>query len=330
MSTISKADFAVRLSIVIVNHHAQRHVRRCLGSLWQHCRGIKPEVIVVDNGSFDGCREMLTAQFPSVIFVQSEKNIGVAGGYNLGARQASGIHLMFLHSEIELVEDSVTILLRWMDTLTHAGALGCLLLNSDRSVQTSCVRSFPTLTNQFFDSEYLRERFPDSSLWGQRVLHAKWPRQTEVDVVSGVCLVRRSNFERVGGFNEIFTAHGAEADLCFKLSASGSRVYFVPETSVMYHGSKGPSHSPGPALMVLTRESVFQFMTLHYGRFHGWAFRASMTVSAIVRLLLIPPMMPLGNVVVRHGRDSWRKWAMILRWSVGRSCVLPVESNKTV
>jgi GT2 family glycosyltransferase len=237
---------------------------------------------------------------------------------------------MFLHSEIELVEDSVTILLRWMETLGDAGAFGCLLLNPDRSVQTSCVRSFPTLRNQFFDSEYLRERFPDSSLWGQRVLHAKWPRQTEVDVISGVCLVRRSIFDQVGGFNEIFVEYGAEADLCFKLSAAGSPVYFVPETSVIHHGSREPSHSLGPAMTVRTRESVFQFMTLHYGAFHGWAFRASMTVTAIVRLLLIPPMMPMGKVVVRHGRDSWRKWAMILRWSLGRSCAFRGDSGKTV
>jgi hypothetical protein len=42
-----------------------------------------------------------------------------------------------------------------------------------------------------------------------------------------------------------------------------------------------------------------------------------MGVTAATRLVLIPPMMPLGRTIVRHGRGSWKKWTTILRWSLG-------------
>jgi GT2 family glycosyltransferase len=308
----------VKVSIIIVNRHSKEHVRRCVGSLWQYCRGARPEVIVVDDGSFDGCGEMLLAQFPSVVTVQSDVNLGWGAASNLGVKHASGTHLLFLHPQTALFEDSVSVLLDRMDTLNDAGALGCQLINADRSLRTDCVRSFPTLTNQVLDSEYLRERFPDSGLWGQRVLHAKWPRYAEVEVVSGACLLaRRSSFDDVGGFSDTFTAFGADADLCYKLRKSGARVYHIPETGVTHFGP-GIADPRSPVSNVMVRESIFQFMRLHYGRPHAFAYRAAMAMSALVRLFLIPPMMPLGKVIVRHGRGSWKKWMLILRWSVGQ------------
>jgi GT2 family glycosyltransferase len=307
----------VKVSIIIVNRHSKEQVRRCVGSLWQYCRGARPEVIVVDNGSFDGCREMLSIQFPSVVHVQSDTTLGSSAASNLGVKRASGTHLFFLHPETELFEDSVSILMGRVETLNDAGALGCQLVNADRSLRTECVRSFPTLVNQVLDSEYLRERFPDSSLWGQRVLHAKWPRYAEVEVVSDACLlVRRSCFDEVGGFSDTFAAFGADADLCFKLRKSGVRVYHIPETGVTYFGPK-VADPRSPVSNVMVRESIFQFMRLHYGRPHALAYRAAMAMSALVRLFLIPPMMPLGKVIVRHGRGSWNKWMLIFRWSVG-------------
>ena len=307
----------VSVSIIIVNGHSATQVRRCVGSLWQYCRRAQPEVIVVDDGSFDGCEEMLRREFPSVIFVQSQTNIGRAAANNLGAQRASGTHMLFLHYDTEFIEDSVTVLTNALDALGNAGAVGCQLINPDRTIQTNCVRSFPTLTNQLFDSEYLRERFPELGLWGQQVLHAKWPRQAEVDVVTDTCLmVRRSAFDQLGGFNESFAAYGADTDLCFRFKDSGAPVYYVPSTSVVHRGDGDFSHAIDAVSNVTVRESIFRFMTMNYANGYGYAYRASMAVNAIARLLLIPPMMPLGNVIVRHGRGSWKKWTKILHWSV--------------
>jgi hypothetical protein len=68
---------------------------------------------------------------------------------------------------------------------------------------------------------------------------------------------------------------------------------------------------------VMMRASVHRFMRMHRGRGSALAYRISTLFSAIARLLLIVPLMLLGNRVVRHRANSLRKWMAILRWSLG-------------
>ena len=305
----------MNLSVIVVNWFSRDALRRCVGSLLQHCRGIQLEVIVVDNGSFDGSRDLLLREFSSVIYVQSEANLGLAGGNNLGAKHATGDHLLFMHSDVELVENSLSALLEKMKFLKDAGAVGCQLLNPDRTNQTGSVRAFPTIINQVLDSEYLRERFPDSKLWGDRMVHAAWSRHTEVDAVSAACiLVRRNCFEQIGGFNEKLFVAGAEVDLCFRLRAVGRLVYFVPETHVIHHG--GSTH-PSRVLTVGYRQATYQFISRNRGPLTAMTYRGAIALSALLRLIFIPPLMPLGKTFVRHGKASWLKWYSVLKWSLG-------------
>ncbi|BAU54975.1 putative glycosyl transferase [Mucilaginibacter gotjawali] len=51
------------------------------------------EVIVVDNGSEKDASSQLQAKYPTVKFIRSEKNLGFAGGNNLGIKQAAGDYL---------------------------------------------------------------------------------------------------------------------------------------------------------------------------------------------------------------------------------------------
>ena len=315
------------VSIIIVNWNSQAYVRQCLLSIFRNSSGFSFEIIVVDGASFDGCGEMLAREFPSVVFVQSETNVGFARANNLGVRHATGQYLLFLNPDTELLENSVKILLARLKSIPDAGAVGCQLLNRNRTIQTSCVQSFPTVLNQMLDSEYLRERFPESDLWGMSVLHVNWPRHTEVEVVSGACiLARRDCFERVGGFTESYFMYGEDLDLCFKLRRSGARVYYVPETRVVHFGGGSTTKAASDFSTVMTRESVFRFMRLNRGLGSALIYRVSMMVTALLRLAVMGPMMLLGNRVVRHGAGSWRKWFAILRWSLGLN---PLQRRQT-
>ena len=51
-------------------------------------------------------------------------------------------------------------MLEELKRLPDAGVVGCKLLNTDQSIQTSCIQKFPTIPNQLADFEYLRLRWP--------------------------------------------------------------------------------------------------------------------------------------------------------------------------
>ena len=306
------------LSLIIVNWNSKAYLRQCLVSLAQHCTVAHTEIIVVDSGSYDGCEQMLAKEFSRVKFVQSAQNIGFARANNLGAQYANGEHLLFLNPDTLFLEDSLRILNQRLAELPRAGALGCRLLNQDHSVQTSCIQSFPTVTNQVLDANYLRDRFPRSWLWGNAPLFDAKLEPCEVEAISGACLaVTREAFEQIGGFTESYFMYGEDLDLCFKLQRSGYKVYYVPETRIVHLGGGSSRQAPSNFSIVTMRASVYHFFLIHRGRCAAICYRFSMGVAAVVRLGLIQLTSFLDRGAIRRREAALRKWASILRWSLG-------------
>lgn len=316
-------DGAADISVIIVNWNSKDYLRGCLQSLSRHAPSATIEVIVVDGGSFDGCDQMLAAEFPSVVFVQSPDNIGFARSNNLGARKATGRYLLLLNPDTEWIDRSLEGLWQAGSTLPAAGAIGLRLLNRDRSLQTSCVQSFPTAINQALDSEFLRKLSPRSSLWGTAPFHTKSDRPVQAEAISGACiLVKREYFDAVGGFTEDYFMYGEDLDLCFKLTRSGHRSFYVPDARLIHYGGGSTGQSSSNFSTIMMRVSVHHFIRKNRGMFSALTYRAFIAVSALTRLVVICPLLIFGDRVVTHGAASLRKWRAILQWSLGLNQVV--------
>ncbi|HLH52162.1 MAG TPA: glycosyltransferase family 2 protein [Verrucomicrobiae bacterium] len=306
------------VSIIIINWNSKEYLRKCLRSFQSVSSKLSMETIVVDNASHDGCGEMLAKEFPSAIFVQSAENLGFARGNNLGASRATGRNLWFLNPDTELLEDSVSTLVSRLDSIPGAGAVGCKLLNSDKTLQTSCVQSFPSVLNQFLDSDFLRSRFPRSRLWGTSVFLSDDPRPQPVEAVSGAgVMIKSSVFRQIQGFTQSYFMYGEDLDLCFKVKRAGYEVYYLPETSMLHHGGTSTRKAKSDFSNVMMRESVFRFLRLHRGLASALGYRVAMAANSGLRLFLILPLLLAGNRIVKHGTGSLQKWFAILRWSLG-------------
>ncbi len=312
-----EARSPVELSVVIVNWNSKDYVRKCLHSLSRHHAGSNLEVIVVDGASFDGCDNMLTSEFPSAHYIQSATNVGFAKANNLGVRKAAGPYVLFLNPDTEFIEDSVSVLLGLLKSLPMAGAVGCRLLNEDRSVQTSCVQAFPTALNRALDSELLRRMFPRWKCWGMRALQSNEP--AVVDAISGACiLMPRQLFDEIGGFTEAFFMYGEDVDLCFKIGRAGRHVYYVGQTSLVHFGGGSSQQSASNFSNVMFRESTYRFLKRNRGAPAAIAFRLAMMASAVARLIALILLLPFGGgrgIGSRTG--SLRKWFFVLRWGLG-------------
>lgn len=304
----------MRLSIIIVNWNSAACLRDCLRSLVRHASLADTEVIVLDNGSFDGSHALVAAEFPGVVFLQLAHNLGFARANNLGAARATGRHLLFLNPDTLLHEDTPARLAACLDADPQRGAAGGRVLNRDATLQTSCVQSFPTLLNQVLDSRWLRARFPRSRLWGNAALDSATAAPVGVEALSGACLaVRRSAFEQVGGFTERYFMYGEDIDLCRKLHDAGWDVVFTPTTSLVHLGGESSRQSPGNFSVLMQRRAIEHYFLLHRGATAAYFYRASMGAAALLRLLLLA-LVPEGDTT-----GSQRKWRAILRWSVGLS-----------
>ena len=312
----------VDLSIIIVNWNSLQFLRQCLRTVFARPHGFRLEVIVIDNASYDGSAEMLAAEFPQVKFVQGTENIGFARANNAAFAGSTGRTILFLNPDTEVLDDALERMLALVETSADAGAVGCRLLNTDGSLQTSCVQPFPTILNQFFDSELLRGWFPRAGWWGMRALIDAHDSAASVEVISGACLmVSRIAFERVGRFSEDYFMYAEDLDLCFKLHNVGLRNYYLGDARVIHHGGQSTSaKSENQFGNVLMRESVFRYLRRHRGRFYAGAYRLMIAGAAVVRLGLLAAALLLtaGQWSRLSLENGLRKWRRVLRWSLGR------------
>jgi GT2 family glycosyltransferase len=309
-----------QLSVIIVNWNSKDYLRKCLQSIYANTRGITFEIIVADSGSFDGCAEMLAREFPLVKFFQSEKNVGFARVNNLGFEQSQGDCVLFLNPDTEVVGEAINVLHDFLKKTGDAGIVGAKLLNTDGSVQTSCIQKFPTILNQFFDAEVLRGAFPLHPFFGIAPLFSGENKPSEVEVISGACLMlTRAAFQKIGRFSDDYFLYAEDLDLCHKTNLAGLKNYFVPSATVIHHGggSSRQTRSVFPAVMM--RESVYRFLKKFRGGFYGSAFRASVALSATSRLALLLIFFPIRLVrgETATARDAIRRWTAILKWALG-------------
>ena len=88
-----------RISIVILNWNGSGFLKRFLPSVVASSAGIA-QIFVADNGSSDDSRSVIETEFPSVEYLQLEKNFGFAEGYNQALRQLHSDYFLLLNSDV--------------------------------------------------------------------------------------------------------------------------------------------------------------------------------------------------------------------------------------
>lgn len=310
------------LSIIIVNWNSKDYLHEAIASVEADTRGIDFEVVVIDGGSFDGCAEMLRQMYPHVVFIQSDKNLGFAKANNEALKVSRGRTLLFLNPDTEVEGHAVKTLYDQLNVLPDAGVVGPKLLNSDRSLQRSCIRAFPTILNQVLESDLLRDMFPKARLWGMRPLLERDEKAKEVEAVSGACLmIAKSVFERVGMFSTDYFMYSEDIDLCLKVRRAGLKTYYVPMAAVVHHG--GGSTAQGGAntfSSVMMLESRWRFFRKTRSVWYTRAYRLAMFVTCVVRVGFVLFAWPIWRLRRKQslGQAVLGKWMAKLRWTLGR------------
>jgi GT2 family glycosyltransferase len=324
---------SLELSIVFVNWNSSDYLRDSLESIYANTAGIDFEVVVVDNASSEDEATKLR-QLPHAIKVfASETNLGFARANNVGAQHSSGKYLLFLNPDTKVVGPAVANMLRTLESVGGAGVMGCKLLNSDGSVQTSCIQRFPTILNQILDIEFLRLRWPNWQFWGIEPLFSASTEPSAVEVISGACLmIDRESFEQVGGFSSRYFMYAEDVDLCYRVLELGRKVYYTPSATVIHYGGGTSRERRGSEwIAVMQRQAILKFCRITRGRVYAGAYRAATALNALCRLAFFAMIYPFRRIAgkkrILHATSD--KWFGILKWALGLSRRIPGYNQGT-
>jgi GT2 family glycosyltransferase len=311
----------VNLSIVIVNWNSKDHLAECIPSILAETQALQFEIIVIDSASYDGAGEMLREDYPEVRFIQSPENGGFAKSNNAAFAEAKGDYVLFLNPDTVIHDRSIERAHAAIQTCENPGVVGCRLLNTDGSIQTSCIQAFPTMLNQWLNIEWLRKRFPRARLWGLAPLSQRTSEPIPVDVVSGAFLMmRRQLFEAFGGFEEDYFMYSEDVDLCYRLQKAGYVNYLIPQTRVIHHGGGSSSRrTVNTFSSVMMLESRWKFFRKTRPAAYCVAYRLGMFFCSLARLAVVLVLSSFGQGGSRgdYFRKVRREWAARMKWTLG-------------
>ncbi|MCO5269629.1 MAG: glycosyltransferase family 2 protein [Brumimicrobium sp.] len=213
----------MELSIIIVNYKTPILTHRCIESIYQSKTSFNFEIIVVDNFSQDDSEKIITKDFPEVKWINNTYNAGFGRANNLGVSQAKGEYILLLNSDMLLSQDLHPCIEK-LEESTLNGVLGCQLQNEDGSFQKSC----------YYDVGTIRHLLSYNILWYKLFK----PQPKSLDAVMGsFMLIRKTDFDVVGGFDKDFFMYAEELEMCYRVKKKGKKiVYFDKYIAIHKHG----------------------------------------------------------------------------------------------
>jgi len=294
----------LRPSVCMINFNGAEYLRASLDAL-MGIEAFVAEILLVDNASTDGSRELVETHYPSVRVVALDENRGAAAARNVALSAARSDVVLLLDNDVTLAE----------------AALGRLLeaLGEDPSV----VAAMPAIVYAG-DRETVQYDGADAHFLGQQLLHDEGvPYETLPmgqrdlgSVVSACLVVHRGRLqERAGGaealatFDEDFFIYFEDHDFGYRMRALGLRVVAVPLARCFHEAG-----TPGLSIRVLGSYSALRVFCHIRNR---WLFIAK---NYSLRTLAVLAPMLVGYEVLQFAasaRKGWlAHWARAAGWMI--------------
>lgn len=229
------------VAVIILNWNGTALLREYLPQVIANTDPAVGRIIVADNGSEDGSREMLAKEFPSVELLAFDRNYGFAEGYNKALTATRYPYTVLLNSDVAPDMNWLDTLYRFMEANPQCAACQPKLL----SYRDPSMYEYAGACGGYIDRNgypYCRGR-----IFGTCERDTgKYDTVAEVDWATGAALmVRTAAYLEVGGLDPGFFAHMEEVDLCWRLRTAGYKLYAVPDASVRHLGGGSlPASNP--------------------------------------------------------------------------------------
>jgi glycosyltransferase involved in cell wall biosynthesis len=203
-----------RVSVVVPVRNGVDTIRRTVDSaLAQECE--RPQVIAVDDGSTDATPHIL-GSYGDKIKVLRQRNRGPSAARNAGAAAASpdSQYFVFLDADDVLLPPMLKTLTAELDAAPSVALAFCDVVPVDDY-------------DQELDVKFIDEHSAHAPSM-EELLTRWWP------ILTSAAVMRRSAFERAGGFDESFTSPGFEDPYMWLVMREQGDFSYVPQRLVRY------------------------------------------------------------------------------------------------
>ena len=216
------------------------------------------EVIVVDNASREDEGAVIKERFPQVKVIRSNRNLGFAGGNNLGIREAKGKYLFFINNDTLLEERSKTSGIRYLTS-----ALGPLIqrLESDERIGAVCPKIRFTWGER--PIQYAGYTPLSTVTLRNRSIGFGEDDKGQYDVAhptpyahGAAMMVKREAIDKAGLMPECYFLYYEELDWSLMLRRAGYDIWYEPACTVFHKESQSTGQESPLRTYYITRNRL--------------------------------------------------------------------------
>jgi len=212
-------------SIIIMNHNGKTYLENCLDSIKDNTSYPAYNIIVVDNNSDDGSKELMKSKFPEIDLIKNPKNYGASETLNIGIKYAmkkyNPEYFYLLNNDTLVFSYWLSEAIKTVEGSKDIGIVGSkqLTFNLEPTTSAGWIKIFKT--------EYCFSN-----------------KDTEVEWTSGAgLLIKKEVIKKIGLFDEMYNpAYYEETDLEKRAILAGFKIVYCPESTFLHKGgaaSKG-------------------------------------------------------------------------------------------
>lgn len=264
-----------KVSIIILNWNQKEMTLKCLKSLKKII--YSPfEIIIIDNGSTDDSVSAIKNEFPDIQIIENKKNLGVAGGRNVGIEyvQKKGTdYMLFLDNDTTVHQNFITEIVKVGEGDKSIGILTGKIYFSSHPDKIWCAGGSLSLYRCHF-----------ALIGYDKIDRGQYDKIKEVDHVTGCCfMIRKEVVDKIGIFDQSFVPYFSEdTDFCLRAKEKGYKIMYVPKSKIWHHIVKKTSVSE--QYWYLKGRNLMLFMRKH-ARIHHWIVFFFFFIFSSLRLL---------------------------------------------
>lgn len=253
------------VAFITVNYNTRHYLEAFVSFFATSRLPFSHTLVVVDNGSTDGSRELLE-QTPGLVYLPMVNNCGYGTAINRGLAAIKSRYAVVMNTDIELTASSLTRLWEFMESCPDAGWAAPLITSANGRQQGFVFH--PSLLSLY----WIRKSTVTSSWYKLLGTLRKQPFRVPGLMGAFFWLRRSAVPESADGqlFDETFFFYYEDADLACRLWQRGCHAYVVPDAQTIHYG--GGSSSLGALTHFM--KSRFLFIEKHYGKSHAAAIMA--------------------------------------------------------
>lgn len=209
---------------IVLNYDGERHLSYCLPTLCQ-MRYSNYKIVVVDNGSTDGSIALLKKCFPSVVIIETKKNLGYAEGNNVGIEYAKRLRAEFvvlLNNDTRVHPDFLRAMASFASVHAKAGIFaGKYYLMRTHTFQLAG------------GGHFTKEEKGGKNIALNEKDEGQYDEPIKIDYVYAAGFVARTSlFERIGLIDPLWQFGYEGPDLCKRATKFNIESWYVPEAKV--------------------------------------------------------------------------------------------------